>query len=159
MGAKAEARRRSPASVCWKSAQRSAATARTATTVKRSCGENRRWCPPTTYPRIENAGGKERGVPPQIMPASACSRMSRPSVTITALSGGPPSTGRISTRSTIAPITKPQTRATTNPSQYEPLEAMTLDAMNVVTMNIPPWAKFTIRVARQIITSERATAA
>ena len=78
---------------------------------------------------------------------------------MTAFNGGPPSTGRMSTRSTSAPRTRPLIRATANPSQYDPLEPITLEAMNVVSISIPPCAKFTMRVARQIITSESATAA
>jgi hypothetical protein len=36
---------------------------------------------------------------------------------------------------------------------------MTLEAMKVVIINIAPWAKFTIRVARQISTRASATEA
>ena len=36
---------------------------------------------------------------------------------------------------------------------------MTAQAMKVVNMSIPPWAKLTIRVARQMSTSASATAA
>ena len=79
--------------------------------------------------------------------------------TITALSGGASSTRRISTRSTTAPSTRPEASATKNPSQYEPLEPITLDAMNVVIISIAPCAKFTIRVARQISTNAIASAA
>src|SRR5947209_11600340 len=108
---------------------------------------------------MENAGGNDFGVPPQIIPASPCNRISRPSVTITAFSGGPPSTNRITPRSTTTPSSTPAASATKKPAQYGPVVAITLVAMNVVTISIPPCAKFTILVARQIITSDSATAA
>jgi hypothetical protein len=66
---------------------------------------------------IENAGGNDFGLPPQIIPAIASRRMSRPSVTITALSGGAPSTQRITTRSTSAPSTSPAASAAAKPTQ------------------------------------------
>ena len=52
---------------------------------------------------------------PQIIPAIATSSVYRPSVRITGFSGGAFSTGRISTRSTIAPNTRPDSSATMNP--------------------------------------------
>ena len=96
---------------------------------------------------------------PQIIPAAATSSVYSPSVTITALSGGPPSTRRISTRSTIAPRANPDTSATAKPSTYDPVRLITAEAMNVVIISIAPWAKLTILVARQISTSASATAA
>ena len=39
------------------------------------------------------------------------------------------------------------------------MELITAEAMKVVIISIAPWAKFTIRVARQISTSASATAA
>ena len=80
-------------------------------------------------------------------------------MTITALSGGAPSTRRITTRSTSAPRTSPEASATAKPIQYEAPESTTAHAMNVVSMSIPAWAKLRIRVARQMSTSDRATAA
>ena len=98
-------------------------------------------------------------MPPQIIPATASSSTSSPSVTITAFSGGPPSIGRTSTRSTTAPRTRPETSAATNPTSTARRLSISSQAMNVVSISIPAWAKLTIRVARQIITSASATAA
>ena len=127
--------------------------------MKRSNGLNRNVCPPTLKPLIENAGGNERGLPPQIIPAKACSSTSRPSVTMIAFSGGAPSIGRITTRSITAPSTRPLASAMRKPTQYGAPASITVQAMNVVTISIPAWAKLRIRVARQISTSESATAA
>ena len=80
-------------------------------------------------------------------------------MTITALSGGPPSTGRMTSRSATAPSTSPAPSATTSASQYGPPCSMTVYARNVVNISMPPWAKLTILVARQISTSASATAA
>src|SRR3569833_2476195 len=93
------------------------------------------------------------------MPAPACSRISRPSVVITALSGGPPSTRRMSSRSMRAPSTRPEASAVARASQYDPPCHTTLHARNVVNISMPPVAKFTMRVARQISTRASATAA
>ena len=86
--------------------------------------------------------------------------MNRPSVTITAFSGGPLSTGRTSTRSTTAPSTSPRRSATTNAEPVATSPASITDqAMNVVNIAIAPWAKLTMRVARQMSTSASASAA
>jgi hypothetical protein len=103
-----------------------------------SFGVNSSRVPPTSYPRIEKAAGNDRGELPQIIPAIATSKTYRPSVTITALIGGACSTGRISTRSTTAPRTRPDTSAAAKPSQYDPVPLITADAMNVVTISIAP---------------------
>ena len=93
-----------------------AATAITTTTMNVSLGVNSRVVPPTVYPRSENAAGNERGMLPQIIPAIATISVYRPSVRITAFSGGAFSTRRTTTRSMIAPSTKPAASATTKPS-------------------------------------------
>ena len=96
---------------------------------------------------------------PQIIPAIATSSVYSPRVSITAFKGGACSTGRTTTRSSTAPRTNPDAKATARPSTYEPLELITAEAMNVVIISIAPWAKLTIRVERQIRTSASATAA
>ena len=127
--------------------------------MNRSAGLKSTVWPPTLKPLIENAGGNERGLPPQTIPANACSSTSRPSVTMIAFSGGAPSIGRITTRSTTAPSTSPDASATRKPTQYGAPRSITDQAMNVVSISIPAWAKLRIRVARQISTSDSATAA
>jgi hypothetical protein len=95
-------------------------TAKTTSTTHRSFGANNSRRPPTWNPRMLNAGGYERGVPPKIIPARPCSSTSRPNVTTTASRGCRPSTGRIRASSTTAPSTRPDSTATSNASQYEP---------------------------------------
>jgi hypothetical protein len=108
---------------------------------------------------MPNASGNDFGSPPQIMPATACRKISSPSVTMTAFSGGASSTGRMTKRSTTAPSTSPATSATANAAQYEWVPCTTEYATNVVIIIIPPWAKLTIRVERQIRTRASAAAA
>ena len=108
---------------------------------------------------MENAGGNPFGLPPQIIPATASISTSRPSVTMMAFSGGPPSIGRTTTRSTTAPSTSPLTSAATKPTTYGAPASISAQAMNVVSISIPAWAKLRMRVARQISTSDSATAA
>lgn len=127
--------------------------------TNRSEGDSSNRASPTAKPLMPSSGGKERGVPPHTIPATACRNSSRPRVTITAFIGGPFSIGRTSTRSTTAPRTNPETRAATSPSQYEPVAWITPSATNVVIISMPPWAKLTIRVARQMSTRASATAA
>ena len=45
------------------------------------------------------------------------------------------------------------------PASRMPDDLITLEAMKVVIMSMPPWAKLTMRVARQISTRASATAA
>jgi hypothetical protein len=93
------------------------------------------------------------------MPAMATISVYSPRVRITAFRGGAFSTGRTTTRSTIAPMTNPEASATTRARTYEPPELITPEAMNVVNISMAPWAKFTTRVERQMSTSASATAA
>ena len=65
----------------------------------------------------------------------------------------------MSTRSATPPRANPTASATKKPSQYEPLELITLAATKVLIISIPPAAKLTIRVARQMSTNASATAA
>jgi hypothetical protein len=93
------------------------------------------------------------------MPATACRKTSSPRVTITAFNGGAFSTGRTTSRSTTAPRTSPASKAATRPSQNDPVRPITDQATKVEIIIIPPWAKLTIRVERQISTRASATAA
>ena len=76
-----------------------------------------------------------------------------PSVTMTALISGPVSTGRTMTRSTSAPMTKPETSATT---KRQPVRVAPLDERRARgrSLNIAcaPCPKLMIRVARKIST-------
>ena len=56
---------------------------------------------PISKPRTPNGAGKDWNAEPKMIAISAWRATNRPRVTITALSSGPPSTGRMMTRSTI----------------------------------------------------------
>src|SRR3569833_311733 len=85
------------------------------------------------------------------MPAPACSRISRPSVVITALSGGPPSTRRMSSRSMRAPSTRPEASAVARASQYDPPCRTTLHARNVVNISMPSVMPARVRLTKRSI--------
>ena len=68
-------------------------------------------------PLSENGAGKDSSVFPNRIDARAMKPTKIPRVTMTALSSGPFSTGRMMTRSTMPPITKPDTRAASSASQ------------------------------------------
>ena len=74
--------------------------------------------------------------------------MNRPSVTVTSVSSGEPSTGRISARSISIP---PSRRATSVISTARPIgspASVRLQAPKVLNIAISPWAKLTIPVER-----------
>jgi hypothetical protein len=104
----AAARIRRPSGVALNSTTTRAAVIAMATTTKRSLSEKR--------PRKSNAYGKLCGSLDQIIPATACSTMSNPSVTMIARSSSC-RTGLTSTRSVTAPITRPARIAAAKPSQ------------------------------------------
>ena len=85
--------------------------------------------------------------------------MNRPSVTITRLSGLPPSTGRISTRSTTMPAAKANASAPTTASPSGTPASASAQATNVENIAISPCAKLTTPVDRKMSTSARASAA
>ena len=75
---------------------------------------------PIVNPRRPNGAGNDWNVEPyDHRDHRLDARRTGPSVTITAFSSGPPSTGRMITRSTTAPRTKPPTSATASASQYD----------------------------------------
>ena len=96
---------------------------------------------------------------PQIQPAAELTTMNRPSVTITRLSGLPPSTGRISTRSTTMPAAKANASAPTTASPSGTPASASAQATNVENIAISPCAKLTTPVDRKISTSASASAA
>ena len=73
--------------------------------------------PPKVKPLSPNGAGKDWNSEPATIAISASMATNRPRVTITALSSGPPSTGRTITRSMTAPSTKPAASATTKATQ------------------------------------------
>ncbi len=108
--------------------------------------------PPTSIVRVENALGKRFVSAPQIQAASPNSAMPRPSVTMTMVSTGAPSTGRMTSRSSATPPANEMTSVSTKPIQrwYSgPFgSAISHQAMNVENIAISPWAKLMTPVER-----------
>ena len=119
--------------------------------------EQRRAWPPIRSPSIENARRERCGLPPQIIPASACEQHEQ------AERDDRPRSAAARPRPGGSPRARPRRRARSPRQQRgdeaEPVGAawsITRQATNVVTISIAPWAKLTIRVARQISTSASA---
>src|SRR3954462_3206659 len=155
----AEARMARPTRVNWKRPTSRSMVTSTEPRTNRLLGVSAMVVSSKVNPRSPNGAGNDWNDEPATIAMSACSATNRPRVTITAFSSGPPSTGRITTRSTTAPSTNPATRATAKASQEDWPEWMRARAMNAVAAAIEPCAKLTIRVERQISTRARAKAA
>ena len=104
--------------------------------------------PPTDTEPSGNRLGKPRLVEPQIQRASPLTRMNSPSVTVTSVSSGEPSTGRISARSITIPATRLIASVISTASPTGMLASTRPQAMNVLNIAISPWAKLTIPVER-----------
>ncbi len=102
--------------------------------------------------RVENALGKLFVSAPQIQAARPKSAMPRPSVTMTIVSTGAPSTGRITSRSSATPPANEMTSVSVKPIQRchpGPLgSAISHQAMNVENIAISPCAKLMTPVER-----------
>ena len=108
--------------------------------------------PPASIVRVENALGKRFVSAPQIHAASPKSAMPRPSVTMTIVSTGAPSTGRMTSRSSAMPPANEMASVRVKPTQRwypGPLgSAISHQAMNVENIAISPCAKLMTPVAR-----------
>jgi hypothetical protein len=74
--------------------------------------------------------------------------MNRPSVTVTSVSSGAPSTGRISTRSMTIPPSIESTSVIRIATPTGRSACTSPQATNVLNIASSPWAKFTIPVER-----------
>ena len=145
-GFTAAARIASPSFVCWKISQRTpTTTSRTATSPSDSTLVA---IPPTDTASSGNTLGKPRLVEPQIQRARPLTRMNSPSVTVTSVSSGEPSTGRISARSITMPPSRLSTSVISTASRTGTPASTRPQATNVLNIAISPWAKLTIPVER-----------
>jgi hypothetical protein len=153
----AAARIARPSLVCWNSSHSRPTTA-SSTAMMPSDSIDSATSPSCAAP-LGKMDGKPRLVYPQIQPAAALSSTSRPRVTISRVSGRPPSTGRISTRSMAMPPRNDSANAPSSASHNGRPLSCSAQAMNVENIAISPWAKFTIPVERKISTRASASAA
>ncbi len=85
---------------------------------------------------------------PQIQPLRPFSSTSSPIVTITTVSTGPCSNGRITTRSTRTPNTNANASVRKNVTQYGTPQSISCQAKKVVKVAISPCAKLITSVER-----------
>src|SRR3954463_13536257 len=98
--------------------------------------------------RVEKPPSKVRSPPPQMTLIRPFSTSARPSVTITDVTTGPRSKGRITVRSIAIPPTNAIAMTIGNASQNVSPWFINDHAMNVVNVAISPWAKLIVPVVR-----------
>ena len=106
------------------------------------------WAPASLMVRLENPPLNGRSAPLQITYINPFSSSASPSVTMTIVTTGAFSTGRMITRSTTTPPAKAITSTRGNASQNEKPWFISDHAMNVVNVAISPCAKLRARVER-----------
>ena len=104
--------------------------------------------PATSIGRVEKAFGRARGSGDQIQRAAPLTRKNRPRVTITTVSTGALSTGRMTARSISTPPANEIPIVRKNAAQKESPWWTRDHAMKVENIAISPWAKLTTPVER-----------